>query len=375
MFLSSACVREAGIDQEFLQNSDSEISVSKNLTASNNQDLINVNEDLVITLTSDEAIELRASINLEIEVDGEDRIAICTQSSSTQLSCSYKIGSQGDDFNLSGVSFVINNLDNSSGNLKTVDDEEIIPTVINTTFFNVKMGYENFILWMDAADNTTVYSDASCTTNASHGQAVRCWVDKAQDMQFTNSGSDVPAYIENFYNGTNSVSFNFDKLVSSTPVTLNSFTLFVVYDVVSWAALNYFIGSLNETTYGIGMGFGGNWNGGNAGKGIFLNQRSSGPITTLSSSVEPSSFGVATFQNDKTFRGITENTPYLDTTTSPSHSFSQIGKRFDNHSCCQHIGRISELLIFNTTLNADERQKVWCYLSEKYTLGFTGCNS
>jgi hypothetical protein len=153
-------------------------------------------------------------------------------------------------------------------------------------------------------------------------------------------------------------------------------TVFVVYDVVHFNTLNYFIGSIGGgASSGIGFGFGGNWTGGPAGDGLFgITKSTSGLVSTLSSRTELMDWATATYTPSKIFRNITEATPYSSTQPlSLPQDFKRIGRREDGNGCCDHNGNIAELMIFSQTLSSIERKKVWCYLSDKYSFGYTDC--
>lgn len=330
---------------------------------------------LTFALQSEKEIILSGAPVLKFTIADEDRAASCSQESSKALFCSYTIGEADVDYSPTGDLFIKGlSLNGASATTSEGASVELsIPS--NFKLENRLVFLKSPLLWLDATDDSTVFSDSGCTVTAVGDDLVRCWKDKFDSIPFINSSSSARLK-SNSINGQNSINFSRDLFLAPSPYTLQSFTAFIVYNVQSWNALNYWIGSVTgSSSVGIGLGFGGAWTGGPQGEGIFVFGRDGlGASGNVSAPVEPSSWGLATYNNDKTFYGSQENAPYASQTPVPEGlNFQGIGSREDFHSCCFHTGNIAEIIIYNSKLDESERRKVWCELSEKHALALIGC--
>jgi hypothetical protein len=81
------------------------------------------------------------------------------------------------------------------------------------------------VLWLDAADNTTVFSDAG-TTQATNGSAVQQWNDKSGNSRNATQATagNRPAYTAAGQNGRNTITFdgNSDGLSLATGLSLGT---------------------------------------------------------------------------------------------------------------------------------------------------------
>jgi hypothetical protein len=375
LILGLSCVPKSIVDQGFLEtDADSlpkEIDVFPVLIAPNSG-FHQKDNVLSFTLNFTQNFTLTGVPQLKLSIDQNERLADCSQTAPAELKCNYLLGSSGVDFSLDGIE-VLTYL--AKGSVLLTEEKTILIPQINSSLYpEIKTVMKNPLVWLDGNDSSTLFTNTSCTTAASGSDNIRCWVDKFNQRNFTQSGGATPSLVQNAINGKTSLYFLADRLDVTTPITVNNYTAFIVYNVTGWSALNYWIGSINDTTPGLGLGFGGSWTG-EAGSGIFVIHRDNSNNSTLvTSTVEPTSWGIATYTNSQSFRNDLENSPYITQNTTPSSHFSSIGRREDNHGCCYHQGHIAEIMMYDSSLSSDERGRVWCYLSEKYSLNLTGCN-
>jgi hypothetical protein len=93
------------------------------------------------------------------------------------------------------------------------------PTVFNPTYL------PGCLLWMDAADNSTVYADSGFTTTATLGAGALGWKDKSGNGRNMTANSTV-SYAR--YNGLPSLKFSGQYFAVSTSADLRQYTVFIV---------------------------------------------------------------------------------------------------------------------------------------------------
>tara|TARA_B100001248_G_C27399538_1_gene468940 strand:- start:9458 stop:10648 length:1191 start_codon:yes stop_codon:yes gene_type:complete len=325
-----------------------------------------------------EEINLSGTFALVLDIGRHQKSSICSKQNATTIRCSYTFeeASIDPDLDFDGIAF--NSLDASSATIQDAAGNNANLSVAAPDLSGIMVYYTNFDYWLDATDADTVFSNAACSVPINDGDDVGCWVDKRSGFNVTNGGGGKPSYDDNIGpNNTAAIYFNSEFLSYSTSPTIQSnFTLLVVYNIVGFNTLNYFIGSISNTTAGIGFGFGGSWTGGPAGDGIYvLTKATAGsPTDQFVSTLEPTAWGLNTYQPTKIFRNQSEALPYSNVVAlSLPQSFTRIGGRDDGNTCCNNNGNISEIMIFNQTLNDEQLEEIWCHISDKYAFGFAGC--
>jgi hypothetical protein len=372
-------------DDEYCAHPSSECSVNPVQEAPNLMSILSPpgathisGDSINFDLNFDTEVVIIGSFSLSLKIGSVVKEASCVKFSMKQIRCSYTFQEDNlkPDFDLDGIEFV--GFNTSSGNVENVAG---IKADINLTLpdiTNIKVHFANFDNWLDANDQSTLFSDAACSVTAVDGDNISCWVDKKSGIIAKSVGSLKPLYSSSGApNSKGTLYFNIDHVEYPSGITIGTnYTLFVVYNVVTFQTLNYFIGSVSGGTAGIGFGFGGTWIGGPAGDGLFtITKANAGSaLNTISSTTEPSNWSTATYTPLQIFSNEIEALPYSSNQPLDlPQTFKRVGRREDGNACCNHNGNIAEIMIFSQTLTIDERKSVWCYISDKYNLGYTGC--
>ncbi len=332
---------------------------------------------LAIDFKYDEPVSLSGSLAIDLKIGRYTKSATCIEFSVDTIRCSYTLIEDGllpdIDFDGIEVGSVV-----GAGKIKDNGDNEIELDFLPLDLSGIHVGFENFDHWIDINDSTTVFSDAGCSTLASNNDEVKCVTDKRSSKKLLNTTpNNKPIYQTGLgSNNTDTLLFARDFLSFDSPVTLTpNFTIFVIYNVTEWSTLNYLFSSASSTTGGVGMGFGGTYSS-PVGGGLFMLSKATGGSATKSvtTTVEDKGWYLASFSNSKIFRNGIESAPYTNSDILDlPQSFSNIGGRDDRNSCCDHQGNVSEIMIYNQELSPEERDEIWCALSEKYNLNITGC--
>jgi prepilin-type N-terminal cleavage/methylation domain-containing protein len=213
--------------------------------------------------------------------------------------------------------------------------------------------------WYDAQN-----IDGNNNESFSNGQAVATWQDlSGNDYHATQaSGTLRPTYRENQINGLSSIDFdgNNDKLVTTYTPSSGSYTYFVVFNKDITGAWNLGVSArLDGVTFPAQEGFGFYQRGdgtnavGTESTNTFLNGDGPYNVHTPSNSVNIGNYYILSVID-------TDN-------TQPSLL------RLGGADVSEHDGDLVEVIIYNRELSLLERQRVDCYLGEKYNISVLGC--
>lgn len=86
----------------------------------------------------------------------------------------------------------------------------------------------NLVLWLDAKDSSSIFTNSNCTGSVSNGSSVGCWLDKSGNSN--NASISIGSSMSTFNDVLNSASINFDG-VDDYYDNNNSYTAKVLYFV------------------------------------------------------------------------------------------------------------------------------------------------
>lgn len=236
------------------------------------------------------------------------------------------------------------------------------------------------ILWLDASDETTLYTDTGCTTAVtSDNQDVLCWADKSGNDNNALSEGTPPSYETDERNGNSVLSFDSEFLDIDTPWTDlwkmeadEPFTFFAVLNPSSSVSDQIFFGPDNTAGAALSYRI---TSSGNQQLSFYNDSPSLGGITGSADIIgnyhliatSASTGGSRTFNSyfDGELDGNTTNTAFYT---------EDVNKRIGSGPGSDFfIGDIAEILVYHTVLSDTDIESVECYLSEKWDLGIDGC--
>ena len=232
------------------------------------------------------------------------------------------------------------------------------------------------VLWLDAADNTTILdadgdSAATGTGGANNGFAgtVGTWVDKSSsNYNVTSAGSAMPQYGVDTLNGKNVLKFDgVDDRLSNVAATIagSDYSAFVVYQ--------------RTTTSGRANVF--EIEGPGSRNGLYLNDGSgpnkynyylNGSFYNSTVNYTASAYTLADIVQAGTSGSVNINgTNVITATTGARITTTGVYVGDDSTSGDFLQGDIAELVIYNRALTSDERHDVENYLANKWGLSIT----
>lgn len=223
----------------------------------------------------------------------------------------------------------------------------------------------DLILWLDADDATTAFSNTSCTTQSGYSD-VLCWKDKSPTAAYaTNSSGN--NYPDRRKDGKKTMRFNGDEWLKIPAIGVNvdiySIEIFLVMKVLAIQDGFVFYNNSNDQlslklpnsaskaiwTFDVANS-GAAWGGNTSGFKIW-NMIGEGNVTN------------STYRLQTPVYSTTSTSPYI---TVGANDF-MIGCKNTSLSNCIK-SEISELLIYKRKLTTDERSKVIAYLKKKWNL-------
>ncbi len=256
-----------------------------------------------------------------------------------------------------------------------------------TYALNSPTDFPDLVLWLDANDTTTVFSDTTCTTAVAAGNDVQCWQDKSGNgNHVTQTTTATPTYLLNQQNSMPSLYFttnagNDDRLFTSTAgqITTNgSYTKFVVFSYDNLNSSNNLISSAGTT----GTAF---WGSNTPNNGRLHTWNLAGTASNpgyLSSPMQLTIgqyyIGATRYDNvagdgSLSILNIDGNQVASDD-TQQNHAAQVIS--IGNHNDTAGLdGRIAEALIYNRALNNMEIDCVEAYLATKWNIAITNPGS
>lgn len=231
----------------------------------------------------------------------------------------------------------------------------------------------NCVLWLDAADSNTIYSDTAGTTLASTGGTVARWNDKSSNANFFSQATagNRPTYTAAGQNTLNVITFtrassNFitANAPSALPSGNSAYSSFVVARSTLGATVQMFLrwgGTTSGTAVQLYM------NGSSQLETNYLNVGTSTDNAVITNNTFMFSSSTTTasgnyFRNGTAFTTITSAVGYNIGTSAGLVGAATSTSDFLN-------GFVSEVILYNRNLGSNERQNVEGYLAWKWGLG------
>jgi prepilin-type N-terminal cleavage/methylation domain-containing protein len=233
--------------------------------------------------------------------------------------------------------------------------------------------YRGLTLWLDADDNTTVFSNSTCTTQAVAGSSnVGCWKDKSgnNNLATQSTGGSQPPYSANQIGSKNALVPSSDHMTISDSASLDSVqnnTFFFVSESPSMQHASIFNKRTTSTPMhflyalnGLGypqFGTANNWT------YLSVSPHPIGRASILTWSVGLNS-PVKHFENGEKLADSTSSIPAsLTPDNNPAYLFADPpGNAFPFN------GKVGEVILYNATLSDKEREGVELYLSDKWSI-------
>lgn len=244
----------------------------------------------------------------------------------------------------------------------------------------------NLKLWLDANDLTTLFQTSDCTTTAvtTNAQTVGCWKDKSgNNFNATQAtGGDRPTYSTNQVNTKPVLSFNGTTDFLSVGTNLGkpaNFSVFVVAQTTTIAGRGAVLGSSDGggTDQSI-------W-------GTFIVSQSAQPAGSLwmlasdgthalGGSTQNVIAATTYYMMEQVYTAGQTNIAATISKVSSTVNVTDVGASRNDLGAvnpflignipfsCHFSGTIAEVLIYNSALNASDRQSVEAYFHAKYNL-------
>ncbi len=244
-------------------------------------------------------------------------------------------------------------------------------------------------LWLDAS--TSTYSDGACTAAATNGQTIGCWQDQSGNNRHANSTTNTPTLVTNSINGNPFIAFDKPNTSSNTGDMIN-LTGVNLSDVITTSAYSLvYVGSI-DTGYAFTGGQepmiirdstadpSSKWNlqpADSFSPRLAINHTAASgytnPYTSMRDSLGNLTFGwpvmfSSTFTTGTKANVMTGATNVSGATPGNITSVTggvMLGSEANN---TRYDFNIAELLVFNRTITATERQQVESHLAIKYGL-------
>lgn len=217
------------------------------------------------------------------------------------------------------------------------------------------------LLWYDAADADTLFSNTGCTTKAVSGNTIACWEDKAQNGNNATHATLGPQYNTSTYTIGNLPALDFQGndalIVSGLTSGVANYTAFAVLDSDATAAHQYLLDSLSGR-FIFQLGDYGWYNASNGGHQGYYSAVTGEQIIT---------WDLSTTSGGKVYRNgrvVSEDTYTVGENIGSTVALGgqwNAGGYFVN-------ARLGEFILYNTTLSVDDRSSVEAYLSDKWSV-------
>lgn len=214
------------------------------------------------------------------------------------------------------------------------------------------------VLWFDASDTSTLFTDAGTTNVSSNGQSVYQWNDKsgnARHITQATSGNR-PTYVSaaNGKNGLSVVNFGGSQFFSANSFTsTNTATVFNVCVESGWvsAMTLMFLSPYSSGGHICGRLFPGSgaWYSGNADD--FLTNGSTGTIYVNNTATTTNSY---------------QSWKILNLVKTSAVSKSGVGIGHDPLYGRYWLGKMAEIIVYPTALSSTDRTSVYNYLKDKW---------
>lgn len=238
----------------------------------------------------------------------------------------------------------------------------------------------NPLVWLDASNTNTVFTDTACTTPATNGSRVRCWKDKSVNNFSAIQATDDdwrPTYSHNQMNGLPVMVFdpsstvqklsiadhnsldifgdmsilvvlNFDTVAGSGILGKTIGNVTAPYDLHAWSPPNRIWFYRGDTvSYGT------------SGSNGYLSSGTNYVVSIVMSGTTVNHFGNGTAQGSGT----------MSPTIAGNSNSLDIGSRNDNYT--KMDGKIAELLLYDTALSTTDRQAIEQSLGNKWGIAVT----
>lgn len=230
------------------------------------------------------------------------------------------------------------------------------------------------VLWLDGADESNIFSDATCSTTITNSGSVGCWRDKSTNVfKATSSGTARPIYQTTVLNGKSSIVFDGsnDSLViphNSNLSIIGDMSIFAAISVTDFAISRTIIAKTGSTNPSRAAPFkfeilnsGGNvtlTRGNDAAQNTF---QSTLPVPNIPVIISATMAGTSVkhFLNGKD-NGVGTLTGTIADSNNPVY----VGYRSDAAS--KMLGSISEIIMYNSSLSPDKRSRIEYYLADKW---------
>lgn len=226
----------------------------------------------------------------------------------------------------------------------------------------------NLALWLDA--NSGVYQDSGFAVLCTGGDLVGGWQDRSANTNHVlQLGSTKPSFSSAVFNGKNSITFlsvnNYLANLAANSTDLSNFTFFVVItrsDATTSAPI--VIGPIPG-----GRGFGFRPSAVNT---TSFTKAGTAVIASGNTAILPQSLAAGTpFLFSLDYNSLGTANLYLnnsaDSTTQNLQTFTA-GSSITVGSSISYLGRISEIIYYNTVLSASTRNQISQYLAAKYAM-------
>ncbi|WP_306117996.1 MULTISPECIES: GEVED domain-containing protein [unclassified Roseitalea] len=237
----------------------------------------------------------------------------------------------------------------------------------------------NMVLWLDADDTGTIYTDSACTASAGNGDQVACWADKSSnghDVTIGDTSGFRPEYVSSdaLFGGRAVLDFDGnDRLINNIPdVNTNNFTLFMVLasDDPNPSNLDAFFSNANAP--------------GNNGSFQITYRSASDSFDVPFTGITDRSFGPFEDNVIKLYGMRARNSPsnllelfsegtLVDSANENMNFVFRLLKINSNRNTSSfHDSRIAEVILYDAALSDCQLSEVNAYLGAKYGADFTG---
>jgi|GEM_PF-4306931 len=232
---------------------------------------------------------------------------------------------------------------------------------------NVTLGMQ---LWLDASDDTTVFSDAGCSSIASANGSVSCWKDNSGHGNNAVAGNS-PTFKTNIMNGLSGISFNgstnYLSVANNSSIALTGdMTIFGVMNFTDYSGWQTFISKTNNnapssydyyfnTSTGLPSFLRGN---GSIASGV---GGSVSPTAGVVNLVEVKSSGTNVYHY---LNGNSNGNGIFSVTLNDTSNNMLIGTRADGFTRMK--GTMGEIILYNKSLSLTENDAINSYLGNKW---------
>lgn len=235
----------------------------------------------------------------------------------------------------------------------------------------------NMVLWLDADDTGTIYTDSACTAPAGNGDQVACWADKSSnghDVTIGDTSGFRPEYVSSDALFGNRAVLDFDgndRLLNNiNDVATRNFTLFMVLASDDPAPSNFesFFSNANAP--------------GNSGSLQITHQNNEFQLNTNGAGHHVFGpfehnviklYGVRARQNPSNLLQLfSEGKQVAAAAVNTVFRFRLLKINTNRNSAHFHDSRIAEVILYDAALSDCQLSEVNAYLGTKYGADFTG---